>query len=184
MEEQETPPTLINHAAKWGIISGAVGILMTVLLYVVDYTAMVTFKFLGVAIVIGLGIVIYAGIDYRKSIGGYLSYGKAWQHGFVAFAISGIIGVIFQMLMYNVIDTELPEKMADAIVENTREMMANFGAPEGQMDEALEKARADSLDRFTIVGMAKGYLFQLIGVAIIALITAIFVKKNPPVDQM
>jgi hypothetical protein len=183
-DQQEKAPTLINHALKWGVIAGAAGIVMMVLLYVFDYTLLVSFKFLGVAIVVSLGIIIYGGIEYRKLSGGYLSYGKAWQHGFVTFAVSGIIGVIFQMIMYNVIDTELPEKMADAIVENTREMMENFGAPADQMDEALEKARTDSLDRFTVVGMLKGAIFQFIGYAIFALITAIFVKKNPPIDQM
>lgn len=184
MEQEEKAPTLINHAAKWGIISGAVGIVMMILLYAIDYTTMVSFKFLGIAIVVGVGIAIYAGIDYRKTIGGYLSYGKAWQHGFILFAISGLVGVLFQILLYTVIDTELPEKLTDAIVENTREMMGNFGAAEDQMEPALEKARVDSLERFTIFGMLKGFLFQLIGVAVFALITAIFVKRNPPVDQM
>ncbi len=184
MEEQEKAPTLINHAAKWGVILAAIGIVITVLIYAVDYTMFASFKFLGVIIVISIGLVIYAGIDYRKAVGGYLPYGKAWQHGFITFAISGIISVVFNIVLYTVIDPELPAKVTDAIVENTQEMMENFGAPADSMDEALEKTRTDSLDRFTAFGMVKGYVFQLIGYAIFALITAIFARRNPPVDQM
>jgi hypothetical protein len=128
--------------------------------------------------------VIYAGIEYRRLVGGYLGYGQAWQHAFVVFAISGIIGVLFQILLYNVIDTELPQKMADTIADNTREMMENFGAPTDQIDPAVEKTRTDSLARFTAFGMIKGYGIQLIVYAVFALIIALITRKNPPVEQM
>jgi len=181
-QEEEQVPTLVNHALKWGIISAAVGIVFTAILYAIDYTMLVSFKTLGVLIVIGLGIVIYAGIEYRRLVGGYLGYGQAWQHAFVVFAISGVISVLFQLLLYNIIDTELPEKMADAIVENTRGMMENFGAPPDQIDSQLEKVRTDSVDRFTILGMVKGFGFQLIFYAVFALIVALITRKNPPIE--
>lgn len=184
MEEQEKAPTLFNHAAKWGVICAAVGIVLSVLFYVIDYALLASFKFLGIILVVSIGLVIYAGIDYRKTIGGYLSYGKAWQHGWVVFAVSGVISLVFQMLLYFVIDSELPAKMTDVIVDNTREMMANFGAPEDQIDKQLEQVRIDTTDRFTVFGLIKGFAIQLIFMAIPALITAIFVRKNPPIDQM
>ncbi|HZY79452.1 MAG TPA: DUF4199 domain-containing protein [Cyclobacteriaceae bacterium] len=183
-QEEEKTPTLVNHALKWGIISAAAGIVITAILYAVDYTMLASFKALGVLIVVGLGIVIYAGIEYRKLIGGYLPFGQAWQHAFVVFVISGVISVIFQLLLYNIIDTELPEKMADAIVENTRSMMENFGAPADQIDTQLEKVKTDSLARFTMLGMIKGFGFQLIFYAVFALIIALITRKNPPVEQM
>jgi hypothetical protein len=185
-EQQETqaPPTLINHAAKWGLISGAISIFLVVVIYVVDYTMLAKLSILAVFILLALGIVAYAGIDYRKQIGGYLSFGKAWQHNMVVFLVSGVIGTIFNILLYTVIDSELPTKMADAIVDNTREMMENFGAPADQIDEALEKTRTDSIERFTAFGMVKGFAWQLIGYAIFSCITALFGRKNPPVDQM
>ena len=184
MEQEEKTPTLVNHAIKWGVICGAIGIFMTVVLYAIDYSMLASFKTLGVMILIFLGIIIYAGIDYRKSVGGFLSYGKAWQHSMLTFAVSGVISVVFQILLYSVIDSELPAKLTDVIVDNTREMMENFGAPADQMDTALEKARTDSLDRLTPFGLMKGYIFQLIGYAVFSLIIALFTRKNPPVDQM
>lgn len=184
MEQQENAPTLVNHALKWGVISGAIGIVIYVLLYVVDYTLMVNWKFGLLGLAIGLGIVIFATIDYRKSVGGYLSYGKAWQHGFVVLATSGIITLIFMMILYFVVDPELPQKLTDTTLDNTREMMEGFGMPADQIDGEVEKARERTENQFKIGGMALGYGIQLIVFAVVALITAIFGRRNPPVDQM
>lgn len=184
MEEQEKTPTLVNHALKWGVINGAIGIFLYVILYVVDYALMVNWKLGLVGLAVGLSVIIYATIDYRKSIGGFLSYGKAWQYGFVAFAVGGLVIILFQMLLYNLIDSELPQKLTDVSIENQRSMMEGFGMPSDQVDREVEKARGRTENQFKIGGMALGFLIQLVVFAVLALITAIFGRKNPPVDQM
>jgi hypothetical protein len=178
METQNT--TLFNHAIRWGGILGAVSILITMTLYAVDYTLMVQLKTLFLSLLIYLGLVIYAGINYRNSIGGYLSFGKAFQHGFLVLAISALISTIFNILLYTAIDPELPQKLTDASIENTRQMMENFGAPEDQVDEALEQARERSDDQFSVGGLALGYVWILVFSAIMALISGLIVKKNEP----
>jgi hypothetical protein len=184
MEQESKNPTLLNHAVKWGIICGSISIAIVVLLYVIDYTYMVQLKFLFASILISLGLVIYAGIDYRNSIGGFMSYGQGWQHGWLTFAISGLAYTLFAMLLYFVIDTGLPEKLTDASMENTRAMMENFGAPADQIDTELEKARGRTENQFTFGGLAMGFGISLVIYAVLASITALFTKKNPPIDQM
>ena len=66
MEESKTQ-TLFNHAIRWALICAGISIVLTVLMYVIDYTLMVQLKVLFILLAIYLGIVIYAGIDYRKS---------------------------------------------------------------------------------------------------------------------
>jgi len=182
MIQTEEPVTLQSHVIKWGLIVGAVSIVLTVLLYVVDYTLMVQLKTLAVMLLIYLGITIYAGIDYRNNIGGFLPYGKAFVHGFLVLAVSALLATIFNMVLYNVIDTELPQKLTDASLENTREMMVSFGAPEETIDQALEEARGRTESQFTITGQLIGYASILFFSALMALISAIFVKKNQPVE--
>jgi hypothetical protein len=182
--EQEEKTSFFNHALRWAIINGAIGIFIFVILYVVDYALMVNWKMGIVGLVIGLSVVSYATVDYRKSIGGFLSYGKAWQYGFVVFAIAGLISVIFNMLLYNVIDSELPQKLTDVALENQRGMMENFGAQPDQIDKAIEEARARTENQFKIGGMAIGYGIQLVIYTILSLVTAIFGRRNPPMDQM
>lgn len=184
MEQQENTPTLLNHALKWAIINGALGIVIFVILYVIDYSLMVNWRFALVGLAIGLTVVIYGGIEYRKSVGGFLSFGKAWQHGFLVFAIAGIVSLIFMAVLYYVIDPELPGKLTEVSLENQREMMGNFGMPPEQVDAEVEKARERTENQFKIGGMGLGYLIQLVIYSILALITGLFVRKNPPVDQM
>jgi len=185
MEDSTTEqPSLFQHAIRWGLILAGVSIVLTILIYIVDYTVMVQFKFLGISLLIYLGLTIYAGINYRNAIGGFIPYGKAFQHGFIVLALSALVGTIFSFILYNLIDTELPQKLVDASVDNARAMMERFGAPEETIDPALEKARVDAADRFTAFGQVKGYLIALIFCAIMSLITSIFVKKNQPVEMI
>lgn len=184
MESEQTPPSnLYKHAATFGAIIGAVSIVLTVVFYVVSLSILASFKFLLIMVVIGLGIVIYAGINYRTEVGGFLPYGKAFLHGFIALAVSGLIGTFFNMVLYHVVDPELPVKLTDAVIENTEEMMRNFGAPDGSIDEAMDNLRTDMPQQFSVGGLALGYCKALIGYAVIALITALFVRKNEPVEM-
>lgn len=176
-------PSLVQHALRFGAIMGAIGIVITLLLYAIDYTFLADWKVGIVMILVFLGFVIYAGINYRNEAGGYLSYGKAFQHGFITLAVGGLINVIFSGILYGVIDPELPQKLTDVAVENAAKMMQSFGAPESKIDEQVAKLKEDMPARFSFVGQLKGYFWGLIIYAIISLITALFVRKAEPEEM-
>lgn len=180
MEETKPSPTLVSHAVKNGAILAGISIVFILVCYAVDYTLLVQLKLLLLSLLISVGYAIYAGINYRKEIGGFLSFGKAFQHGFVLFAVSGIIYTLFTFVLYYAIDPELPEKLKEAQLVNTEEMMRNFGMPEDKLDEALEKAREDMKSQYSPVKMIIGYLISLIIYAILALISGAIVKKKQP----
>jgi Protein of unknown function (DUF4199) len=185
MEETTTPQvSLFQHAAKWGAIFGGVSIALTAIAYAVDYTMLADWKFGIFVLVLLLAATIYAGINYRNEIGGFLPYGKAFQHGFILLAISGIISTVFSLLLYTVIDSDLPSKLTDVTIENTQKMLEGFGVPEDKMDEAMEDAKARAKGQFSAFGLVKAYGFGLIFYAIISLITSIFVRKNQPEELM
>lgn len=180
MENQTTSPTLINDTVKHGGILGIISIALTLVFYVVDYALLADWKVGLFSFAIFIGYAIYAGIGYRKEIGGFLSFGKAFQHGFLIFAISALISTIFNILLYTVIDPELPAKVTEVAVENAEKMMEGFGMSGDAMDEAMAKTRKDTEERYTIVGLAMGYVWALIGCAVFALITGAIVKKKEP----
>lgn len=179
MEEQEAP-SLYQHAIRWGLIVGAISIALTCIIYAVDYGLLANWKFGIFVLVLLLGLAIYAGINYRNTAGGFLAYGKAFQHGFLLMAISGLVSTAFTMLLYTVIDPELPAKLVDVAMENAAAMMQSFGMPEDQMDKALEDAKARTVNQFSVSGLVMGYGIGLIIYAVFSLITSIFVKRNPP----
>jgi hypothetical protein len=183
--ENTTPaaPSLFQHAAKHAAILGVVSIVLTLAAYVIDYTLLVSFSFLLFSLAIYIGYGIYAGIQYRKESGGFLAFGKAFQHGFVVFAISALISTVFTILLYTVIDSELPSKLTEVSLENAAAMMEKFGAPEDAIEEELAKQKEDTEKRFTAVGMLTGYAFTLIGCAIFALISGAVAKRKEPEMQ-
>jgi hypothetical protein len=184
MEETTTPQvSLFQHAAKWGAIFGTISIVLTILIYIVDYALLADWKML-LMLFIFLGMVIYAGINYRNEIGGFLPYGKAFQHGFIVFVVMGLISTIFTIVLYTVIDKELPAKLQEITIQNAQAMMEGFGMPEDKIEEAMEKAKTNASTQFSIGGLAKGYLFGLILYAILALISAAFVKRNNPEEMV
>ena len=185
MEEKDTQqPTLFQHSLKWGLIIGSISIVLTCALYAVDYALLANWKTGIFIIVLFIGLAIYAGINYRKEIGGLLPYGKAFQHGFILMAISGLISTIFSIVLYTVIDPELPGKLTEVALENAQAMMEGFGMPEDQMDKAMEDARKSTENQFSAAGLGKAYGIGLIIYAVLASITAIFVRKNPPDEEI
>ncbi len=182
MEENTNKPALVNNAIKNGVILGVISILITLVIYVVNYAALVQVKVALLLFAISIGFAIYAGINYRKEIGGFIPFGKAFQHGFIIFAISGLISTIFTILLYHVIDPELPSKLVEASFTNTEEMLSGFGMDPDQVEAAMEKARESNTgDQFTPAKQALGFFIGLIFAAIFALITGAIVKKNEPV---
>jgi hypothetical protein len=178
-----TSPNLFKHALKSGAIIGGIGIAITAILYVVDLSLLANLKVGIVMILVFLGLVIYMGINYRKEAGGYLSYGKAFQHGYVTLLVSGFISTLFQILLYHVIDPSIPGALTDISLEMAEEMMAGFGMSGDQLDKAMEQARIDTPARFTVVGLLKQFAWGFLIYAIISVITSIFVKKNEPVTM-
>lgn len=180
-QEDNTPPTLLNHALRWGLIVGLTSGILSLLLYAVDYSLMADWKIGLLLFAIYIGLTIYAGISYRKESGPYLAFGKAYQHGFMIFAISGLIATVFNILLFQVIDTELGGKVTEVAIEKTAEMMSNFGAPPDQIDKALEDTRERMTNQYTLMGQLKGYGFIVIVSAVLALITGLIVRKSEPV---
>lgn len=180
-QQSQGTPGLVNNAAKNGLILGGISIVMVLLIYAINYAVLVQMKMILFSLLISVGYAVYAGIGYRKEIGGYISFGKAYQHGFIMFVVSSVLYTLFTFLLYYVIDPELPAKLTEASLANTEEMMRGFGMSEDQLDEAMEKARESTENQFSPGKIALGLIFGAIGGAIFALISGAIVKKNQPV---
>ena len=110
----------INYNEEWlkgGLILAGVSILLTMLTYVIDVSLMVEWWFGVVSLLISMGLLIYLGINYRNDIGGILSYGDAFKFSFLVFFVSYVVGIIFQIALYTVIDPELPETIISKTLE-------------------------------------------------------------------
>ncbi len=171
----------MKEAAKSGAILGLISIILGVVVYMIDPTLFVKWWFGLIMFGMSLGLVVYFGIQYRNAEhDGYMSFGEAYKHGFVVFAVGGAIGSVFNILLFNVIDPDLPQVLTQATLDQTYAMMKSFGAPEGAVEEQMEALKNDIPNQFSPLGTLKGYGIALIGYAVLALISAAIVKKKQP----
>ena len=177
MNDQAQSP--IQSAVRPGIILGLVSLVLTYVAYFIDSSYLASGYFGLVALVLFFGLIIYFGKEYRKEVGGFMSFGTAFNFSFFAILISGVIGLIGSILLFHVIDPSLPQVLGDITFESQLEMMENFGAsPDSLAPEVLDEMREASASNFTLVGRLKGFGIGLIAYAIIALILGAILKKR------
>lgn len=183
LPKENDEPNPKEFIIKTGIILGIINIILTLVFYIVDQNMLVGFTFIGIGIVINLGYLTYSGISFRRDVGGYIKFGSAYKNAFLSWAVAGIIGTIFAILLHHVIDPDLQNALKEAQVENAIALTERFGGD----DEAIEKAEAETLKRtegqFDIPKLLLGYVYALIFYAIFSLIVGAIVKRNQPEER-
>ena len=170
MEEQTKTP-LLKPALIYGLISGFIGILVSVIFYVMGLT-LETWVGL-VSLAIGIIVLVYLLITYRNEyLGGFASFGQIFIMGLIIGIISSIISAAYTYLLYTVIDPDLVEKMRIAAEEK---IMNTSRIPESMYDDLFEKMeKRMQPSKLAIMGLILGPILN----AIISLIIAAFVKKE------
>lgn len=176
MEEQQTP---FQAAIKPGLTMGLVALAVTYIAYFIDSSLLASGWFALISLVIFFGLIIYFGQQYRNEIGGYMTFGTAFNFSFIAILISGLVSLAGQILLFQVIDPSLPQVLADITFENSIKMLESFGQnPDALPAGTLEEMRNNTSSTFTLAGQIKNFGFALILYAIIALILAAILKKR------
>jgi hypothetical protein len=175
----EQAPSPIQSAVKPGLTIGLVTLVLSYLAYFVDSSYLASGYFGLVVLVLFFALIIYFGKEYRKEVGGFMSFGTAFKFSFFAILISGVIGLVGNILLFQVIDPTLPQVLGELTFESQLEMMEGFGQnPDSMPTETLEQMREASASSFTLAGQLKAFGFGLIFYAIIALILGAILKKK------
>ena len=87
--------------------------------------------------------------------------------------------MVFIGLLYNVIDTELDEKMKELTLEKTEQMLENFNAPSDQIEETMEAMEKRDFSQ-TPRSLGIAWMVSLIFGLFLALIASAFTRKNEP----
>ena len=176
MEEQQSP---FQAAIKPGLTIGLVSLAITFIAYFIDATLLGSGWFGLVALVVFIVLIIYFGKEYRTELGGFMSFGTAFNFCFIALVISGLINLIGQILLFQVVDPSLAGVLADQAFDTQLSIMEKFGQDPDSMDPAmLEEMRKSASKSFTLSGQLMSFGFGLIVNAIIALILGAILKKR------
>jgi hypothetical protein len=175
MENQESP---FKAGLNSGLILGIISIVITYIVYFIDPTLLVAW-YVGIGIlVLYIGLIIYYGIQYRNSIGGFMPFGTAFNFAFIAMVVSGIISMLGSQLLYHVVDPALPGVLIESQMETQMAMLERFGAADSMTSEQIDEIRSNLESGYTMVGQLKAFGIIVIVYAIIALILGAILKKR------
>lgn len=167
---------------KWGLFLGGVNVLYILLLYIIDVSLLVSFWNSLIALALTVVFMILAMREQRTQNANTLAYGNAVVVGIVVGVLSGVVGVSFNGLLYNVIDPTLAETMKELTIEKTAGIMEGFGASEADIEKALENMDSRSFEQ-DFRSMATALMVSAVFSAFVALIVGAFMKRTPDVFE-
>ncbi len=170
MEDQQQPKTG-KFALNYGILLGAVSIVFGLMLYFLDMHYQQELSLLAVSIVIMLIVIIIGINQFKKANGGYLSFGQGLKVGVGIALIGGIIGMIYNLILTNVIDPDTAAKQ----LEYAKGKMVARGMTQEEISRQVEGMKMFSGPAIQI---AMGLIFSLVLGFLLSLIPTLVMKKS------
>ena len=175
--------SLLPYAIKKGIVLGIGACILVIVVYIVDYSFLVHWSLSILALVLLLMFVVIFGNQYRRMGSGYLGFGKAFRLAFIILFFSTLIQLMFNILLYSIIDSELPELVTEATITNTEEFLRSIGMSRNQIDEQILRLERVMPGQFTIFAQLKNSWIIILSSAVFALIAGAIIKRNEPIIQ-
>jgi len=171
------------YAYRAGLIAAGISVIWTIFAYLIGIELFTNWWAGLIFLVVIITYMIVSTIKIRAFQGGFITFATAFVNFLVIAVLSTVIGQFFNYILIHVIDPEFGQAFADVTIEKTIAMMEGFGAPEASIEETLISMEADFESQSSFLGnlwsMVKGIGFM----AIIGLIVAAIIKKNPPVFE-
>jgi len=179
---EETKKIARDNALKFGLYLGGISILMQLALYFVNPLIVVTTPAVVYGIlIISIALDVYFILEFRKAIGGHWNFRLAFSSIFLMLLISAICSQIYQVVLYKVIDKELPQKITDASLEKARNDMAARGLSSEQIESSMTMVKKWIPEQGSISTILMGLVVSAIFSIIFALIFAAIFKKEKPI---
>ncbi|WP_350285454.1 DUF4199 domain-containing protein [uncultured Croceitalea sp.] len=162
-----------KFALQFGAIAGLVGIIFGVMLFSMDMhyersfaVQAIQFTILAVFAVIGI-------VQFKKANGSYLTLGQALKIGAGVGLISAVIGIIYFLVLSNVIEPDYMEKATEIARVQTFE--ENPKMTQEQWDQGVEFQ-----NKFFPILLGIGIIFSALFGLVVGLITGLITKKDKP----
>jgi hypothetical protein len=173
---------MINpYAYRAGMIAAGISVIWTIFAYLIGIELFTNWWAGLIFLIVMVAYLVSSTIKIRTFQGGYITFANAFLNFLVMAVIFTFIGQLFNYILIHVIDPEFGVAFADATIEKTIAMMEGFGAPEAAIEEALVGMEEDFESQASFLGNLWSTIKGIGFMAIIGLIVAAIIKKNPPV---
>ncbi|MEK9613455.1 MAG: DUF4199 domain-containing protein [Flavobacteriaceae bacterium] len=173
MDTQNT--SIKSTIITYGLLLGALSVAFQLMLFFLDMHYKNDSTAGIVSLVIMIGILLYAFIQFKKQNEGYLSLSEALKIGLGISLVSALIGVIYTMILMNFLDPDTMKKSLELSMETMRAQ--NPEMPQEQVDMARSMQEKMSSP---LILSAIQIIFSLFIGFIISLIGGLIVKKSRP----
>ncbi|MCB0737095.1 MAG: DUF4199 domain-containing protein [Bacteroidetes bacterium] len=166
---------------KFGLISGLV---YSIIITLIFSGGINSFQGWGryMPLITTVTFALLAGFSERKLNGGYITFGRAVLVMGTVFIISELMFNITEVLLYNVVDPDLHNKVKAYMVEKTAETIDLFSGAisykQDQIDEIMDAVR-DADYRMNMYNAGSRFIVYSILDFVIAVILAIIVRREP-----
>jgi hypothetical protein len=169
---EEKPRSVAMNALWFGLITGAVLVLYSLILFL---AGLHTNKYMGYfGYVVLVGGMVWGTLEYRKKyLGGFIPYAKAFTSCFMIGLYAGIVIGIYMFIFTKFIHPGFIQEMLDISRQAIYE--SNASMSDEQVEQALEISAKFMSPPMMAIWSFVGYLFAS---AIIGLLAAIFLKKE------
>ena len=169
---EENQPKTGKYALNFGLLLGVVSVVFAFMLYTADMHYQGGIPVMLISLALSLAALIIAMIQFKKANNGYMSFGQALKIGVGVCLIGGIIGIIFNQIMANVID---PDMMAKAMGFQKNQLLETTKMTVEQVDAQMEMGKSFSTPTMQIVF---GLIFSIVIGFVLSLVPALVLKKN------
>ena len=169
---EENQPKTGKFALQYGLLLGGVGIVFALMLYSLDMHYQGGIMVMVVSILISLAAIVIGLLQFRKANNGLMTFGQGLKLGVGICLIGGIIGILFNQVMANVID---PDMISKAMDYQKAQLLETTKMTPAQVDERMEMGKQFSTPTMQMVF---GLLYVVVSGFLFSLIPALVLKKT------
>ncbi|EKF56368.1 hypothetical protein I215_02558 [Galbibacter marinus] len=168
---EKTQPTTGQFALRYGLILGALTIVFSLMLHFMDMQYDQGMAKNIVSMIMLIGVIILAIIQFKKLNNSYISVSEALKIGVGTSLIGGIIAVLYILVYVNFIDPNFHEQIAE--LSRAGMIKQNPEMTQEQLDTAVEMQQ-----KFFWVTYPFILIFNIFIGFVVSLITGLIVKKG------
>jgi len=188
MEEQAKKAVIGKLAVRYGLLIGIISIVLMVVFRIVNPLMQFTNVWIQLLSgIITIALIVILGIEIRKNIGNYWTFGEAFKGLMSMSVFIVILGILYSFILFKFIDPDLPSKINDASEAVMTERLAKMGMDQDKIDQiskTFENGEFKSKLEPTLKNEAIGLGFSLVFYAIVNLVIAACIKKYKPLNSL
>jgi uncharacterized membrane protein YeaQ/YmgE (transglycosylase-associated protein family) len=127
---------------------------------------------------VAMGFFIAAQVQTKKAQGGYASFREMFSAFMIGAIVYMVISTLFGLLLFQVIDTGLGDRMKEKTIVAMSERFESMGMEGEQLDESL--AKMEEQDNYSVVGQLKSFLYAILIFGVIGAIASLITRKDKP----